>query len=261
MSIDYNRIAPGYDQYRREGVDLGHPQMAERLKGRERILELGGGTGNLTLGLEKLGVRPDLLVVLEPAADMIRQARRKRAPGWWVQGAAPRLPFADGAFDAVVSAYVLHHIGEVETLFAETARVLTSDGVTVHITVPHGYIREHPLNRFFPRFAAIDLGRFPDEGRLREALERGGFEEVGLEEVSETPVAIDRGYLERVKHRFLSTFDLMSEAEFAAGVGALRAAVAAGGGDTGLRQIRRITIVWGKKRVRRGSMPGQSHET
>lgn len=256
MAIDYNRIAPGYDQYRRQGIDLGHPQMAEKLAGRQRILEIGGGTGNLTLGLARLGVRPGLLAVLEPAGAMIRQARIKGAAGWWVQGAAPLLPFADKSFDAVISAYVLHHVPELETLFAETARVLAPGGVTIHITVPHGYIREHPLNRFFPRFGAIDLERFPDETRLRQSLKTAGFREISLEEASESPTPIDRAYLKRVENRFLSTFDLMSESEFTAGVAALREAVEKGNGNTGLCQIRRITLVFGTKPDWEAERPG-----
>lgn len=261
MAIDYNQIAPGYDRYRRQGVDLGHERMAHRLKGRERILEIGGGTGNLTLGLWSLGLRPTSLVVLEPARDMIRRARAKGAPGQWTRGAGPWLPFADGAFDAVISAYVLQHVPELETLFSEAARVLAPGGVTAHITVPHGYIRDHPLNRFFPRFATIDLARFPGEDRLQHALASAGFTAIGLEEETEAPTAIDQAYLERVEHRFLSTFDLMSDAEFASGVAALREAVTAGQGDTGLRQTRRIIFAWGIKDGRQQPDPRKPHET
>lgn len=261
MAIDYNRIAPGYDQYRRQGVDLGHPHMAERLADRKRVLEIGGGTGNLTLALQQLDVRPDLLAVLEPAEDMIRQAQSKGAPGWWVQGTAPRLPFRDHSFDAVISAYVLHHVPDLQTLFAQMARVLGPDGVTIHITVPHDYIREHPLNRFFPQFAAIDLARFPAPARLREAMSAAGFADIRLEYFSESPVAIDRAYLMRVEHRFLSTFDLMDDAEFYAGVAALRDAVESGNGDTGMRQIRQIMLVWGTKNSCTALSPKETHET
>src|SRR3990172_401237 len=66
---------------------------------RGRTLDLGCGTGR-NLPLYAAGVR---VVALDPHRDVLLRARR-RAP--WVplvQGSAEVLPFADGAFDTVVS--------------------------------------------------------------------------------------------------------------------------------------------------------------
>ena len=52
----------------------------------------------------------------------------RNAAAFRVGGVGERLPFRDGAFDAVFSAYVFRNLDSVETTLAETARVLRRGG-------------------------------------------------------------------------------------------------------------------------------------
>jgi SAM-dependent methyltransferase len=44
------------------------------------------------------------------------------------------LPFADGAFDTVVAAWMLYHVPDIEAGLGEIARVLTKGGALVAVT-------------------------------------------------------------------------------------------------------------------------------
>src|SRR3990170_2323453 len=74
----------------------------EQLAG-ARVLDVGAGTGRVARALLPL-TGPDLrLVCAEPSRGMLRHGRRNAPQALWVRGRADPLPFADGAFDLVVS--------------------------------------------------------------------------------------------------------------------------------------------------------------
>jgi len=84
-----------------------------------RVLDLGGGTGAANGDLADRHI-----VALDPAPEMLalnRDADR-------VVGVGERLPFADGSFDAVFSAFVLRNLDSVPDTLAEIARVLRRGG-------------------------------------------------------------------------------------------------------------------------------------
>jgi ubiquinone/menaquinone biosynthesis C-methylase UbiE len=230
MTVNYDQIAVRYDAHRPSGSDLCFDRLAEALTGSQRILEIGAGTGNTTRFVAQSV--DATLVAMEPSAGMSAQARAKGVGGVWVRGGAPHLPFGSGCFDAVYSTYVLQHLGDPSGLFQACARVLRPNGQTAHITVPGSYIADHPLNHYFPSFARIDLSRFLSVEVLVAALENAGFTDVRCILERERPKALDRAYLARVESKFLSTFDIMSAAEYETGLERFRQDVEAGGGTT-----------------------------
>ncbi len=105
-------LSLGQDQKWRETV-------ASRLPG-GRVLDLGAGTGAANAILE-----PREIVALDPAPEMLA-----------LDGAAGRvvavgeqLPFRDGSFDAVFSAFVFRNLDSVDVTMAEVARVLRPGGM------------------------------------------------------------------------------------------------------------------------------------
>ena len=91
------------------------------LEGR-RVLDLGCGKGRFSARLQEGGA---VVVGLDVSAGMLAEAEGLDR----VRGAARRLPFADGVFDAVVAVEVFEHMADVDAALAESCRVLRSGGV------------------------------------------------------------------------------------------------------------------------------------
>jgi len=206
------------------------------------MLELAPGTGNNTVAFcEDLGCD---LVAVEVSSGMIARARDKGTPGVWLRGSALHLPLADGQFDFITATYLLHHVPtDLPRLFGECRRVLRR-GCAAFVTVPHGFITSHPINAYFPSFAAVDLARFPDLGVVESALRDAGFGEVGSHTTVDAPKPIDARYVEKVAAQFISTYALLPPDEFEAGVARLRSDVAAHG-ELATPVAREASVVWG----------------
>ncbi len=203
----------------------GVAALLESCDGR-RVLELGSGTGNNTAALAKRV--PCSITALEPSGGMVAQAGEKGVPGRWTRGCATALPFADSSFDFLFAVYVLHHIQDLRVLARECFRVL-GEGRAAFVTAPGDFIVRHPMNRYFPSFAKVDLARFQPVEEVEAALHDAGFSAVGTERHEAPPIPIDAAYLEKVAGKFISTYDLIPEEEYTAGLERLRADVGAQG--------------------------------
>lgn len=97
------------------------------------VLEIGSGAGIVAAALQQrlpnAAVTASDLdpVMVAAAAHRLAPYRSARA----VVADATALPFADGAFDSVVSCLMLHHIIDWETAIGEIARILRPGGVFV----------------------------------------------------------------------------------------------------------------------------------
>lgn len=139
MSNQYNRmsyqdIAKKYNRINQIPLDaasrLGAAAAALAGSG-SRIVDLGGGAGRISV---PVAAHCDLTAVdLEP--EMLKASRALAAE----RGIAMRfsvadvlqLPFADGAFDAVLITNVLHQVAQWRDALAEAARVLRPGGVLI----------------------------------------------------------------------------------------------------------------------------------
>lgn len=118
----FAKIADRYDRLNRI-LSLGRDQawrraVADRLPP-GRLLDLGSGTG---AALPLFGDRE--MAVLDPVAEMLE----RNPAAWRVEGMGERLPFADGAFDAVFSAFAMRNLDSLPEVLEETARVLRPGG-------------------------------------------------------------------------------------------------------------------------------------
>lgn len=98
--------------------------------GAERVLDLGCGTGSLTLELVRR--QPDALITgVDFSPAYVAHARRRIAsPGVAFEVAdACALPFPDASFDRVLSLLMLHFVPRTEAAVAELRRVTRPGGV------------------------------------------------------------------------------------------------------------------------------------
>jgi SAM-dependent methyltransferase len=126
----YDRLARDYDADRFGGsygrfVDAQERRILDRFlpKQCERVLDVGCGTGRLT---DRASFGCDASV-----ASLTLAAGRRAAA--FAAADAARLPYRDGAFDAAFSFHVFMHLerSEIESVFADVARVLKPGGVFV----------------------------------------------------------------------------------------------------------------------------------
>lgn len=84
-----------------------------------RVLDLGSGTGAAS---DVLGGRQ--VVALDPVIEMLRLSPIPHR----VVAVGEALPFGDGSFDGVFSAYVFRNLTSIDDTLAEVSRVLRPDG-------------------------------------------------------------------------------------------------------------------------------------
>ncbi|MFD9125838.1 class I SAM-dependent methyltransferase [Kitasatospora sp. NPDC059571] len=81
----------------------------------DRALDVGCGTGYLTLHLADAVTPAGSVVGVDPSPDVLAHARRRahaHAHCTFTDGIAEDLPFPDGAFDIVASSLMVHHLPE-----------------------------------------------------------------------------------------------------------------------------------------------------
>jgi SAM-dependent methyltransferase len=133
-SVSFERAAEYYDESRGltpEGVAMQTRVLADELRGRGVVLEIGVGTGQVALPLHDAGIP---MAGLDLSRAMLAQLVRKtggRPPFPLILGDATRLPIRDGAVGAVVLRWVLHLIPDWRTALAEIVRVLVNGGAAV----------------------------------------------------------------------------------------------------------------------------------
>jgi ubiquinone/menaquinone biosynthesis C-methylase UbiE len=181
----------------------------------QRVLDLGCGTGRLSVALAERGIARVWGVDASP--EMLAVAREKVPKSVGLkEGRAEQLPFRDAWFDRVVLWLVVHLVGR-PAAFQEVARVLVPEGRLAVVSFAPEHFDRYWLNRYFPTIARIDRERFPDERRLREELADAGFADVHFHRLGHHATLGREQALERIRGRHISTFDLLDEEEIRAG--------------------------------------------
>jgi ubiquinone/menaquinone biosynthesis C-methylase UbiE len=112
------------------------------LKGKEKVLDIGCGTGLVTIEVAKnfLHNKNGSIVGLDAANKMVEVARKKSRflnNIHFDVGIAEQLPYKDESFDCVISAFFFHHINfELKRkVLREIRRVLKKEGCVVIVDV------------------------------------------------------------------------------------------------------------------------------
>jgi len=173
-------------------VTLGHAGMLRSLtvdhallKPGEKVLDVGCGTGGVTIPAKRRVGKNGGAAGIDPAPEMIAVARKKairsRLEIDFRVGVIESLPYEDGTFDAVTSSLMMHHLPEhlqVKGL-AEIKRVLKPGGRLLIADMTHSSSSMHERI-----FASLTMHRghgdqFGVED-LPELLKEAGFDEIKL---------------------------------------------------------------------------------
>jgi len=218
-SPDFGARAARYDELR--PVDDNWRELFELLvragdlRGR-RVLEIGCGTGTLAVALAEQA----RVWAIDAAPEMLEVARRRdvgRQVGWRVADATG-LPFRDGWFERAVMRLVVHLVDRARA-FSEVRRVLAPEGQLAIATFDPAHFDRYWLNKLFPSLERIDRERFPTPDQLESELRGAGLSDVELSRLSQSAEVPRDIALEKVRGRHISTFDLIDDEEYVAGLG------------------------------------------
>ena len=161
-------------------------------RGPARVLETAAGTGIVTRQLRDVLPPGAHLTATDLNAPMLEVARTKFRPGEAVDfrpADAASLPFADGAFDAVVCQFGVMFFPQKETAFREAHRVLTQGGHYLfsvwdsHRHNPFGRIAHETAASFFPvdppQFYNVPFSYYRIDP-IKESLIEAGFNNINV---------------------------------------------------------------------------------
>lgn len=174
----------------------------------ETVLDLAAGTGTSSEPFDAAGVR---VVPCDFSVGMLAVGKRRRPDLPFTAGDATRLPFADGAFDAVTISFGLRNVVDTAAALAEMRRV-TRPGGRVVVTEFSTPVRE-PLRTVYGEYLmaalpavaravskdpdayvylADSIQAWPDQAGLARLLREAGWSDVAWRNLSGGIVALHR---------------------------------------------------------------------
>jgi ubiquinone/menaquinone biosynthesis C-methylase UbiE len=134
----WDRAARLYDfQLLLERAAIDQALELAAIRGGERVLDLGTGTGAVLVELAARADAPREAVGVDRSASMLAEAQD--LPYRWrlLRADATALPFPTDSFDVIVAAYLLHLLEPPgrRAVIAEAARVLRPRGRLITVTV------------------------------------------------------------------------------------------------------------------------------
>lgn len=148
--------------FREKVVDLA------RIKPGESVLDVGCGTGSLTIAAKRRSGSASKVCGIDPSSEMIAKARKKAKKEGvdisFQNAVIEGLPFPDNHFDVVLTSLMLHHLPksareqgakEIKRVMKPDGRWLIADfgghepkrkGILGHFHLKHGYIKTSDIN-------------------------------------------------------------------------------------------------------------------
>ncbi len=185
----------------------------------ERILDLAGGTGDLTELLVRRVGKTGEVILSDINASMVNNGRQRLVDQGlignihYVLADAESLPFPDGSFSVLTMAFGLRNVTRKERALAEMYRVLKPGGRVVILEFSHpvmpGLQPVYDLYSFnvLPlmgrliandaesyRYLAESIRMHPDQATLLTMLQQAGLERCEYFNLSGGIVAAHRGY-------------------------------------------------------------------
>lgn len=204
----YDRLRP-YDENWREVAEtlISEADLAGR-----RVLDIGCGTGRFLAQLAPVAKAWGV----DASPEMLEVARTRAGVAGLKLGTAEQLPFKDGWFERATM-WLVAHLVDRRRAFLEARRVLAPDGRLGVATFDPSYFDAFWLNELFPSMEAADRERFPTAPELEKTLREAGFEP-RLLRLSQSGSLARTDALERIRGKHISTFDLISDEEYEAGL-------------------------------------------
>ena len=220
----FDSVADSYDLMN-DLMSLGIHRLWKRftigmadLKPGQRVLDLAGGTGDLTRLMAPRVGREGLVGLSDINAAMLGNGRSQLLDKGisgnvdFAQANAEQLPFHDNSFDLVTMAFGLRNVTDKPQALNSIYRVLRPGGrlLVLEFSRPAAALR--PAYDFYSfsilpklgklvandeasyRYLAESIRMHPDQQTLRDMMQQAGFESCDFHNLTGGIVAIHRGY-------------------------------------------------------------------
>lgn len=188
------------------------------LKPGQHVLDLAGGTGDLTRLMAPRVGREGLVVLSDINAAMLGNGRSRLLDRGisgnvdFAQANAEQLPFPDASFDLVTMAFGLRNVTDKQQALNSIYRVLRPGGRLLVLEFSRPAAPLKPAYDFYSfsilpklgrlvakdeasyRYLAESIRMHPDQQTLREMMQQAGFENCDYHNLTGGIVAIHRGY-------------------------------------------------------------------
>lgn len=184
-----------------------------------KVLDLAGGTGDLTAKFSKLVGREGKVILADINSSMLNVGRDKlRDKGLvqnieYVQANAQYLPFEDNTFDIITIAFGLRNVTDKDMALRSMYRVLKPGGrlLVLEFSKPEHEI----INKIYDfysfnilpkmgdlvakdgesyQYLAESIRMHPDQETLKGMMNEAGFEQTSYKNLTDGVVALHKGY-------------------------------------------------------------------
>ncbi|MEV1289958.1 methyltransferase domain-containing protein [Micromonospora sp. NPDC049679] len=201
------------------GLTAWKAAVARQLNPRSgmRLLDVGSGTGMWARAFTDWY---DIEVVaVEPSEAM----RARSSYPQVLPGDAAAIPLGDTSVDAAWLSTVIHHVPDLAEAGRELRRVVRPGGPVLIRSAFAGRHDAITLFRFFPEAIRV-LDSFPSVADVEAAFARYGFTTVAFEPVPQVTFPSVRAAAAALRREAHTPLQLITDAEYAAGLARLRAA-------------------------------------
>jgi len=241
--INFDNFADRYDEYRTADDEIIQILKREsNIEKKSKILDFGCGTGNYIDKFQKSGFGS--ILGLDISKKMRKKAKEKTHTT-----IHRNFNGVNETFDFIFIIDVIHLITDIN-LLAKKLHMRCNNGAKIAIvTKSQEQIRNRNyINKFFPKITEKDLKRYHDIDMLIEAFQDVGFECQKNEEYKEnTDRKIDLNFLNNVRNKCFSMFELIHEDDFNQGIRNLEEALRKAGGTIMEKYTGKTILFFSKK--------------
>ena len=213
QSVNFNDFAGRYDNLRTADNDLVNSLTKESdIKKNAKILDFGCGTGNYIEEFQKLGF--DDIYGLDISKKMREIALIKTHATMY-----KNFSEVNEIFDFIFIIDVIHLIKDLNSLAKKLYSICDNGAKVAIVTQSHEQIKKRRYKDFFPSAIKMDLQRYHDIDILIRSFKDVGFN-LQKKEIfkGNTVRMLDFAFLNRVKKKCFSMFELINEDEFNRGI-------------------------------------------
>lgn len=185
MNVIYNEIGDNYDITRKADPHIVR-KLAEltNIENNKKYLDIACGTGNYTFELNKLGGQ---WFAFDQSEKMLREAKLKTDLIAWSCFDVAQLGYDDKQFDGAICSLAIHHFPNLDSAFAEIARVLKPNSKLIIFSSTPEQMQHYWLTYYFPQMMEKSCRQMPSIESIQNSLAKCDLKISAIEPFFITP--------------------------------------------------------------------------